>query len=90
MELLKITKKTIGWKDGLNGCYVRIKNESGAFVFFFRKNNVAHYFFNDKEKEISQIRFEKNGGHKTKETELLTEEHCKVASIMTKIKKERF
>ena len=90
MELLKITKETFGWKEQLAGCYVRIKNESGAFVFFFRKKNVAHYFFNDKEKEISEIRFEKNGGHKTKETGLLTEEHCEVAFVLKNIKKERF
>ena len=90
MELLKTTKETIGWKEQLTGCYVRIKNESGAFVFFFKKKHVAHYFFNDEKKEISQIRFETNGGRKTKETELLTEEHCKAASIMSKIKKERF
>ena len=79
MGLLKTTKETVGWKEQLAGCYVRIKNERGAFVFFFKKNHVAHYFFNDKEKEISQIRFETNGGRKTKETELLTEEHCKVS-----------
>ena len=78
MELLKTTKETIGWKEQLTGCYVRIKNESGAFVFFFKKKHVAHYFFNDKEKEISEIRFETNGGRKTKETKFLTEEHCKV------------
>ena len=90
MELIKTTKETFGWKEQLAGCYVRIKNEKGAFVFFFRKNHVAHYFFNDEVKEISEIRFEKNGGYKTKETELLTEEHCKVASMMSKIKKWRF
>ena len=89
MELLKITKETFGWKEQLAGCYVRIKNESGTFIFFFRKNNVAHYFFDDKEKEISQIQFKKNGEYKTKETGLLTEEHCKVALIITKIKKWR-
>ena len=61
-----------------------------TFVFFFKKKHVAHYFFNDKEKEISEIRFETNGGRKTKETKFLTEEHCKIALIMTKIKKWRF
>ena len=90
MDLLKTTKETFGWKEQLAGCYVRIKNEKGAFVFFFRKNIVAHYFFNNEEKEISEIRFEKNGGYKTKETKLLTEEHCKVASMMSKIKNRRF
>lgn len=90
MNILKTTKETFGWKEQLAGCYVRIKNEKGEFVFFFRKNSVAYYFFNDEEKEISEIQFEKNGGHKTKETKLLTEEHCKVASAMSKIKNRRF
>lgn len=87
MSLLKTTKETVGWKEQLAGCCIRIKNENGAFVFFFQKNHVAYYSFNNEEKEISQIRFEKNGGPKTKETELLTEEQCKIAVIMTKIKK---
>ena len=90
MELLKTTKETIGWKEQLTGCYVRIKNESGAFVFFFKKKHVAHYFFNDKEKEISEIRFETNGGRKTKETKFLTEEHCKIALVLKNIKKKEF
>ena len=90
MNLLKTTKETFGWEEQLAGCYVRIKNEKGAFVFFFKKNVVAYYFFNNEEKEISEIRFEKNGGYKTKETKLLTEEHCKVASMMSKIKNWRF
>ena len=90
MRLLKTTKETFGWEEQLAGCYVRIKNEKGAFVFFFKKNVVAYYFFNNEEKEISEIRFEKNGGYKTKETKLLTEEHCKVASMMSKIKNWRF
>ena len=90
MNLLKTTKETFGWEKQLAGCYVRIKNEKGAFVFFFKKNVVAYYFFNNEEKEISEIRFEKNGGYKTKETKLLTEEHCKVASMMSKIKNWRF
>ena len=90
MRLLKTTKETFGWKEQLAGCYVRIKNENGAFVFFFRKNCVAHYFFNNEEKEISQIRIEKNGGYKTKETGLLTEEHCRTALVLKNIKEEGF